>query len=114
MRSTSASVCARSGSSIQKGGNARIFIRRYRVSVDAVELAVRKGTRDADGVDPDGAVLASDAFFPFADGVETAADAGIAANVHPGGSNRDADVIAAANERDLAMVLTGTRAFRHD
>ena len=60
-----------------------------------------------------GAAAASDAFFPFPDGVEMLADAGVTAVVQPGGSKRDADVIAAANARGVAMVTTGTRHFRH-
>jgi phosphoribosylaminoimidazolecarboxamide formyltransferase/IMP cyclohydrolase len=58
-------------------------------------------------------VLASDAFFPFRDTVDAAAAAGIQAIVQPGGSMRDAEVIAAANEHGLAMVFTGVRHFRH-
>ncbi len=76
--------------------------------VDAVHLAVAKaGTR------AEGAVLASDAFFPFADGVEAAAEAGVTAIVQPGGSLRDAEAIAAANAAGMAMVFTGVRHFRH-
>ena len=60
-----------------------------------------------------GSVVASDAFFPFADGLITAAEAGATAVIQPGGSVRDAEVIAAADERDLAMVFTGVRHFRH-
>jgi phosphoribosylaminoimidazolecarboxamide formyltransferase/IMP cyclohydrolase len=76
--------------------------------VDAVHLAVRKA-----GERVSGAVLASDAFFPFADNVEAAAAAGITAIVQPGGSLRDADSIAAADRHGLAMLLTGIRHFRH-
>jgi phosphoribosylaminoimidazolecarboxamide formyltransferase/IMP cyclohydrolase len=79
--------------------------------VDASFLAVHKA-RDA-GHDPKGAVLASDAFFPFADGVERAAEAGITAMIQPGGSVRDEEVIAAADAHGIAMVLTGQRQFRH-
>jgi len=79
--------------------------------VDASFLAVHKA-RQA-GHDPKGAVLASDAFFPFADGVEEAARAGITAIIQPGGSVRDADVVAAADAAGIAMVLTGKRQFRH-
>jgi phosphoribosylaminoimidazolecarboxamide formyltransferase/IMP cyclohydrolase len=57
--------------------------------------------------------MASDAFFPFRDGVEAAAQAGISAVVEPGGSRNDADVIAACDELGLAMVFTGRRHFRH-
>src|SRR5438034_1226775 len=58
-------------------------------------------------------VAASDAFFPFRDGLDILADAGVRAVIQPGGSVRDADVIAAAEERGLAMVFTGERHFRH-
>jgi len=60
-----------------------------------------------------GSVVASDAFFPFADGVEEAAGHGITALIQPGGSVRDEDVIAAADRLGLAMVFTGVRHFRH-
>jgi phosphoribosylaminoimidazolecarboxamide formyltransferase/IMP cyclohydrolase len=58
-------------------------------------------------------VLASDAFFPFKDGLEQAADAGAASIVQPGGSIRDQEVIDAANERGISMLFTGHRLFRH-
>jgi len=79
--------------------------------VDASFLAVHKARQQ--GHDPAGAVLASDAFFPFADGVDEAAQAGIRAIIQPGGSVKDADVVAAADRADLAMVFTGVRQFRH-
>jgi phosphoribosylaminoimidazolecarboxamide formyltransferase/IMP cyclohydrolase len=79
--------------------------------VDAAFLAVHKA--QLQGHDTKGAVLGSDAYFPFRDGVDHAADAGVAAIVQPGGSVRDAEVIAAANERGIAMVFTGKRQFRH-
>ena len=60
-----------------------------------------------------GAAVASDAFFPFADGIEALAEAGARAVIQPGGSVRDDEVIAAANELGLAMVFTGQRHFRH-
>jgi CheY-like chemotaxis protein len=82
--------------------------------VDAVEIAAKKAERDAEGKSSEGAVMASDAFFPFPDNVETAAEAGIEAIVQPGGSIRDDEVIAACDELGLAMCLTGQRAFRHD
>ncbi len=82
--------------------------------VDAVGLAATKANEHAEGKDAAGAVMASDAFFPFPDGVERAADAGIEAVIQPGGSQNDEAVIEAANERDLAMVFTGSRCFRHD
>jgi len=76
--------------------------------VDSVRLAAQKAGDRARG-----AVAASDAFFPFADGVEAAAEAGVTAIVQPGGSIRDAEVIAAADRLGLAMVATGERHFRH-
>lgn len=79
--------------------------------VDAAFLAVHKARLA--GHDTRGAVLGSDAFFPFRDGVEQAAEAGITAIVQPGGSVRDAEVIAAADEHDIAMIFTGQRQFRH-
>ena len=82
--------------------------------VDAVELAAKKAARDAEGKDADGAVMASDAFFPFPDGVEAAAEAGVEAVVQPGGSVNDDGVIAACDDLGLAMAFTGQRAFRHD
>ncbi len=82
--------------------------------VDAVELAAKKADRDADGKNADGAVMASDAFFPFPDGIEAAAEAGITAVIQPGGSVNDEDVIAAADKHDMAMAFTGLRCFRHD
>ena len=58
-------------------------------------------------------VVASDAFFPFRDGLDALAEAGAGAVIQPGGSLRDAEVIAAADERGVAMVFTGVRHFRH-
>ncbi|MFQ3284677.1 MAG: phosphoribosylaminoimidazolecarboxamide formyltransferase [Natronomonas sp.] len=81
--------------------------------VDAVRLAAMKADEHAEGKDAQGAVMASDAFFPFPDGIEVAADAGIEAVIQPGGSVNDEDVIAAANEQDIAMTFTGQRAFQH-
>lgn len=76
--------------------------------VDSVEIAIRKaGERAA------GSVLASDAFFPFADSIESAAAAGIKAIIQPGGSVRDEEVVAACNQHGIPMVLTGRRHFRH-
>ncbi len=79
--------------------------------VDSSRIAVQKAA-DA-GLDLQGAVLASDAFFPFRDGVDAAAEAGVRAIVQPGGSVRDEVVIEAANEHGMAMVFTGQRLFRH-
>jgi len=82
--------------------------------VDAVRLAGMKAEKDAQGKSAEGAVMASDAFFPFPDGVEVAAEEGIEAVIQPGGSIRDDEVIEAADDLGLAMVTTGQRAFRHD
>ncbi|EMA49688.1 bifunctional phosphoribosylaminoimidazolecarboxamide formyltransferase/IMP cyclohydrolase [Halococcus thailandensis] len=82
--------------------------------VDAVRLAAMKADEHAEGKSAAGAVMASDAFFPFPDGIEAAVDAGIEAVVQPGGSVNDDDVIAAADEAGIAMAHTGQRAFRHD
>ena len=76
--------------------------------VDSVRLAVQKAQEETRGT-----VLASDAFFPFRDGLDEAARAGVTAVVQPGGSVRDAEVIAAADEHGLAMLFTGLRHFRH-
>ncbi|PSQ42763.1 phosphoribosylglycinamide formyltransferase [Halobacteriales archaeon QS_9_68_42] len=81
--------------------------------VDAVRLAAMKADEHAEGKNADGAVMASDAFFPFPDGIEEAADAGIEAVIQPGGSVNDEDVIEAADDHDMAMAFTGQRAFKH-
>lgn len=79
--------------------------------VDSARIA-RWKAKDAQ-LDLGGAAMASDAFFPFRDGIDTAAEAGIKAVIQPGGSMRDDEVIAAANEHGIAMVFTGVRHFRH-
>jgi phosphoribosylaminoimidazolecarboxamide formyltransferase/IMP cyclohydrolase len=79
--------------------------------VDAAFVAVHKAR--AAGHETAGAVMGSDAFFPFRDSLDHAIEAGVKAIVQPGGSIRDADVIAAANEHDVTMVFTGQRQFRH-
>jgi phosphoribosylaminoimidazolecarboxamide formyltransferase/IMP cyclohydrolase len=76
--------------------------------VDSVDIASRKAGERAHG-----SVMASDAFFPFRDGIDRAAQAGVRAVIQPGGSVRDDEVIAAAEEHDMAMVFTGKRHFRH-
>src|SRR6185436_221141 len=76
--------------------------------VDSVEIALKKAKRAVEGC-----VLASDAFFPFPDGVESAVKAGVTAIMQPGGSVKDGEVIAAANAAGAAMVFTGMRHFRH-
>ena len=79
--------------------------------VDSSRIAVMKAQDQ--GATLKGAVLASDAFFPFRDGVDAAASAGIRAVIQPGGSVRDNEVIAAADEHGIAMIFTGRRVFRH-
>ncbi len=86
--------------------------------IDSARIAAHKSedAAKAAGLDKplaQGSVVASDAFFPFADGLLAAAAAGATAVIQPGGSMRDQDVIAAADENDLAMVFTGMRHFRH-
>jgi phosphoribosylaminoimidazolecarboxamide formyltransferase/IMP cyclohydrolase len=76
--------------------------------VDSVKLSIEKARPTAKG-----AVLASDAFFPFRDGIDEAARAGITAIVQPGGSVRDGEVIQAADEHGIAMIFTGLRHFKH-
>jgi len=82
--------------------------------VDAVNIAGMKAEKDAEGKTADGSVMASDAFFPFPDGITEAAAEGVTSVIQPGGSVNDEDVIEAADEHDMAMVFTGRRTFRHD
>ncbi len=79
--------------------------------VDSARIARWKASEA--GMDLTGSVMASDAFFPFRDGIDTAAEAGIACVIQPGGSMRDDEVITAANEHEMAMIFTGIRHFRH-
>jgi phosphoribosylaminoimidazolecarboxamide formyltransferase / IMP cyclohydrolase len=76
--------------------------------VDSVKISIQKA-----GAATEGSVLASDAFFPFRDGIDEAGKAGISAIIQPGGSLRDAEVIEAADEHGIAMIFTGVRHFRH-
>lgn len=76
--------------------------------IDAVEIAIKKAGERAKG-----SVMASDAFFPFRDSIDIAGKAGVTAIIQPGGSNRDNEVIAAANEYNISMVFTGIRHFKH-
>lgn len=79
--------------------------------VDSTKIASIKA--QAAGLSLAGSVVASDAFFPFRDGLDVLAAAGASAVIQPGGSMRDEEVIAAANEHGIAMVFTGVRHFRH-
>ena len=76
--------------------------------VDSVRIAAQRA-----GAKAKGSAMGSDAFFPFPDGVEAAAEAGVTCIAQPGGSVRDAEVIAAADKHGIAMLLTGFRHFRH-
>jgi phosphoribosylaminoimidazolecarboxamide formyltransferase/IMP cyclohydrolase len=79
--------------------------------VDSTRIAAIKAQNA--GLPLAGSVVASDAFFPFRDGLDVVVDAGAVAVIQPGGSVRDDEVIAAADERDVAMVFSGVRHFRH-
>jgi phosphoribosylaminoimidazolecarboxamide formyltransferase/IMP cyclohydrolase len=79
--------------------------------VDSTRIAALKAANA--GLTLAGSVVASDAFFPFRDGLDVVADSGAVAVIQPGGSVRDPEVIAAADERGIAMVFTGVRHFRH-
>jgi phosphoribosylaminoimidazolecarboxamide formyltransferase/IMP cyclohydrolase len=79
--------------------------------VDAVRHAIAKA--GAAGFDTKGAVLASDAFFPFPDSIELAAEAGVTAIIQPGGSVRDSESVEACNVNKIAMLCTGIRHFKH-
>ncbi len=104
-------VCAhvKSNAIVLTGESQSIGIGAGQMSrVDAAKVAIMKSILPTTG-----SLAASDAFFPFRDGLDILADAGVRAVIQPGGSVRDAEVIAAADERGLAMVLTGERHFRH-
>lgn len=101
---SNAIVYARDGRTIGVGAGQMSRVNSARIAVIKAEHA---------GLTVAGAVMASDAFFPFRDGIDNAAAAGIAAVIQPGGSIRDAEVIAAADEHRIAMVFTGMRHFRH-
>ena len=100
--------------------NAIVFARdRTTIGIGAGQMSRVYSSRIAamkaadEKLEVEGSAMASDAFFPFRDGVDVAADYGIRAVIQPGGSKRDAEVIAAADEHGMAMVFTGTRHFRH-
>ena len=94
------------------GGGATLGVGAGQMSrVDSARIASLKAA--GAGLDLKGSVVASDAFFPFRDGLDVVVDAGAAAVIQPGGSVRDAELIAAADERGVAMVFTGVRHFRH-
>jgi phosphoribosylaminoimidazolecarboxamide formyltransferase/IMP cyclohydrolase len=101
---SNAIVLARDGATV--GVGAGQMSRVYSTRIAALKAADEK-------LPVRGAVMASDAFFPFRDGIDIGASYGIAAVIHPGGSMRDQEVIAAADEHGMAMVFTGMRHFRH-
>jgi phosphoribosylaminoimidazolecarboxamide formyltransferase/IMP cyclohydrolase len=100
--------------------NAIVYVRDNRtIGIGAGQMSRVYSARIAaikaadEGLQVRGSVMASDAFFPFRDGIDSAAAAGVTAVIQPGGSVRDEEVIAAADEHDIAMVFTGMRHFRH-
>ncbi|MGD8206835.1 MAG: bifunctional phosphoribosylaminoimidazolecarboxamide formyltransferase/IMP cyclohydrolase [Thiohalocapsa sp.] len=101
---SNAIVYGRDGMTIGVGAGQMSRVNSARIATIKAEQA---------GLDVTGAVMASDAFFPFRDGIDQAASTGVAAVIQPGGSMRDDEVIAAANEHGMAMVFTGMRHFRH-
>ena len=101
---SNAIVYARDGMTI--GVGAGQMSRVYSAKIAGIKAA-------DENLEVPGSVMASDAFFPFRDGIDAAAEAGITAVIQPGGSMRDEEVIAAADEAGMAMVFTGMRHFRH-
>ena len=102
----------KSNAIVYAGGGATRGVGAGQMSrIDASEVAVAKAAKS--GLSLEGSVVASDAFFPFADGLVAAAEAGAVAAIQPGGSVRDDEVVAAADARGMAMVFTGRRHFRH-
>ena len=101
---SNAIVYAKDGRTIGVGAGQMSRVNSARIAAIKAEHA---------GLSPVGAVMASDAFFPFRDGIDNAAAVGIKAIIQPGGSMRDDETIAAADEHGIAMVFTGMRHFRH-
>ena len=113
---SNAIVYVRDGATVGVGAGQMSRVDSARIAAlkarEAVEAAERAG-QDAGALGTQGSVVASDAFFPFADGLIAAIEAGATAVIQPGGSKRDDEVIAAADAADVAMVFTGMRHFRH-
>jgi phosphoribosylaminoimidazolecarboxamide formyltransferase/IMP cyclohydrolase len=104
--------CVKSNAIVYANNQMTIGIGAGQMSrIYSAKIAGIKATEE--GLNVEGSVMASDAFFPFSDGIEAAAKAGIKAIIHPGGSIRDDDIIAAANEHNITMVFTGMRHFKH-
>ena len=100
---------AKSNAIVLASGQATVAVGAGQMNrITSVDIAGRQAGEKARG-----SCLASDAFFPFRDGLDRAAEAGVAAVIQPGGSIRDDEVIAAADEHGMAMVFTGRRHFRH-
>lgn len=108
---SNAIVYARDGATVGIGAGQMSRVDSARIGTWKAQEAADQAGKEASLAK--GAVVASDAFFPFADGLISAADAGVTAVIQPGGSIRDEEVIEAANERGLAMIFTGIRHFRH-
>ncbi|MEX2650724.1 MAG: bifunctional phosphoribosylaminoimidazolecarboxamide formyltransferase/IMP cyclohydrolase [Alphaproteobacteria bacterium] len=108
---SNAIVFARGGATVGIGAGQMSRVDAVRIAVWKAEEAARTAGETTSRLK--GSVVASDAFFPFADGLIAAAEAGATAVIQPGGSKRDAEVIAAADERGVAMLATGIRHFRH-
>ena len=101
---SNAIVYANNGQTVGVGAGQMSRVNSARIAAIKAEHA---------GLEVKGSVMASDAFFPFRDGIDSAGERGIAAVIQPGGSIRDEEVIAAADEHGMAMVFTGMRHFRH-
>jgi phosphoribosylaminoimidazolecarboxamide formyltransferase/IMP cyclohydrolase len=101
---SNAIVFAKNGQTVGVGAGQMSRINSARIAAIKAEHA---------GLEVAGSVMASDAFFPFRDGIDNAAQSGISCVIQPGGSMRDEEVIAAADEAGMAMVFTGMRHFRH-
>jgi phosphoribosylaminoimidazolecarboxamide formyltransferase/IMP cyclohydrolase len=108
---SNAIIYAKDGATVAIGAGQMSRVDSARIAVSKARDAAAAAGESANRTE--GSVVASDAFFPFADGLITAAEAGVTAVIQPGGSMRDEEVVAAADERDLAMVFTGVRHFRH-
>jgi phosphoribosylaminoimidazolecarboxamide formyltransferase/IMP cyclohydrolase len=108
---SNAIVYVKNGATVGIGAGQMSRVDSTRIAAQkARDMAAANGLPDTPTI---GSVVASDAFFPFADGLLTAANAGATALIQPGGSMNDAEVIAAADQAGLAMVFTGQRHFRH-
>ena len=108
---SNAIIYAKDGATVGVGAGQMSRVNSSRIAAwKAADAAKVAGDSDSWAI---GSVVASDAFFPFADGLIAAADAGATAVIQPGGSMRDDEVIKAADDKGLAMVMTGMRHFRH-